>query len=195
MNIITEMETQKSYKPKRREMKISSIYSRCLISRNITLPVTTIGKNIQQTIEQAVSAYFEGKCIVEGYVKPESIKIVTYSSGTISRGMDILFQVVFECNICFPVEGMLIACIAQNITKAGIKAQSADENPSPVVVFIARDHNFNSSAFSEINVGDKFNVRVIGQRFELNDKYVSIIGELVKPKKEINKPKLIINDD
>jgi hypothetical protein len=33
--------------------------------------------------------------------------------------------------------------------------------------------------------------RVIAQRFELNDKNVSIIGELVPVKKEI-KPKLII---
>jgi hypothetical protein len=49
-------------------------------------------------------------------------------------------------------------------------------------------------------------VRVIGQRFELNDKYVSIIGEAVDPKKDFqsgprktgvkkisnNKPKLVI---
>jgi hypothetical protein len=64
------------------------------------------------------------------------------------------------------------------------------------VVFIARDHNYNNEQFSDVNVGDKFNVRVIGQRFELNDKYISIIAELVKPKifKEAThaKPKLVI---
>lgn len=190
-------------KSKRRETKITSIYSRCLITRNITLPITAIGKNIKETIEQNVSIHFEGKCIVEGYVKVGSIKVITFSSGIIARGTHVLFQVVFECDICFPVEGMLISCIAQNVTKAGIKASSAEENPSPIIVFIARDHNFNNSMFSEIKVGEKFNVRVIGQRFELNDKYVSIIGELVKPKpnrdqnvgfvKETTKPKLIIN--
>lgn len=183
----------------RREIKISSVYSRCLITRNIILPITAVGKNILEVIEQNVSANFEGKCIVEGYVKIGSIKIITFSSGFITRGINISFEVVFECDVCFPVEGMLISCVAKNITKAGIRADSADEEPSPVVVFVAKDHNYNNDAFLEIKEGDKFNVRVIGQRFELNDKYVSIIGELVKPKlinKDNNiaytKPKIII---
>ena len=46
------------------------------------------------------------------------------------------------------------------------------------------------------------NVRVVGQRFELNDKYVSIIGELVKEKEQMpfdktkfkSKPRLVIED-
>ena len=198
-------------KNKRKEVRISSVYSRCLITRNIVLPITAVGKNILEVIEQNVSINFEGKCIVEGFVKPVSTKIITYSSGIISRGINISFQVVFECDVCFPVEGMLISCVAKNITKAGIRADSADAVPSPVIVFVAKDHNYNNELFSEIKEGDKFNVRVIGQRFELNDKYVSIIGELVKPKivkennydykkptikdtKEFSKPKIVIED-
>jgi len=198
-------------KNKRREVRISSVYSRCLITRNIVLPITAVGKNILEVIEQNVSVNFEGKCIVEGFVKPVSTKIITYSSGIISRGINITFQVVFECDVCFPVEGMLISCVAKNITKAGIRADSADAVPSPVIVFVAKDHNYSNDLFSEIKEGDKFNVRVIGQRFELNDKYVSIIGELVKPKivkennydqkkyvvkdtKEFSKPKIVIED-
>jgi hypothetical protein len=45
-------------------------------------------------------------------------------------------------------------------------------------VFIARDHHFNMSKFSSIKEGDKFIAKVIGQRFELNDKQISIIAEL-----------------
>jgi hypothetical protein len=94
----------------------------------------------------------------------------------------ISFEVVFECDICFPVEGMLVSCVAKNITKAGIKAESATDVPSPIVVFVTKDHHYNNAYFSEVQEGDKINVRVIGQRFELNDKYISIIGELVKEK-------------
>ena len=72
---------------------------------------------------------------------------------------------------------MLINCLAKNITKAGIRAESADAIPSPVVVFIARDHHYNNAQFASIQVDEKFMVRVIGQRFELNDKYVSVIGK------------------
>ena len=104
-------------------------------------------------------------------------------------------------------------CNAKNITKAGIRCESADEVPSPIVVFIARDHHFNSNYFSTIQEDDKVTVKVIGQRFELNDKYISIIAELVMPmnstnfsnnnnnnsvsrsnKNVVNKPKLIIEE-
>jgi len=182
---------------KKREIKLLSIYSRSLITRSISIPITSIGKNIQQTIEKNIAIEFEGKCIVEGYVKPGSTKIITYSSGIV-RSTNIIFEVVFECQVCCPVEGMLIQCVAKNITKAGIRAESAEESPSPIVVFITRDHNYAMPYFSLIKENDKFNARVIGQRFELNDKYVSIIAELVEPKDEIkkkesSKPRLIID--
>jgi len=187
---------------KRRETRIHTVYSRCLITRKIVLPITSIGKNLQEVVEENIKASFEGKCVVEGYIKPNSCKIITYSSGIIERGNNILFEVVFECDVCFPVEGMLIQCVAKNITKAGIRAESANDVPSPVVVFIAKDHHFNVAHFAEIKEGDKINVRVIGQRFELNDKYISIIGELIKEKADFTqqkpktaaKPKLVFED-
>jgi len=175
--------TKLPQKMKRRE-KTETIYSRGLITRNIVLPITTIGKNIAETIENNIKANFESKCIVEGFIKPNSTRIITYSSGLIVRGCNISFEVVFECEICFPVEGMLISCVAKNITKAGIKAESDTDVPSPVIVFIARDHHFNVDFFSDVKEGDKITVKVIGQRFELNDKFISVIGELVKPKRD-----------
>ena len=119
-----------------------------------------------------------GKCIVEGYVKPGSIKIITYSSGIV-KGEQIIFDVVFNCEICYPVSGMLLNCVAKNITKAGIRAESSDETPSPFVLFVARDHFYASEYFNSIEENEKFVARVIAQRFELNDKYISIIGELL----------------
>ena len=186
-------------KIKRKEAKLISIYSRCLITRNIILPITNIGKNIKEVIEENIKSNFEGKCLVEGFIKQNSTKIITYSSGIIYRGSSVSFEVIFECEVCFPVEGMLVSCVAKNITKAGIRAESATEVPSPVVVFIAKDHHYNISHFNDVKEGDKINVRVIGQRFELNDKFVSIIGELVKEKEfihtESKKPRIVIEDE
>ena len=197
------MEALAKPKYKKKQQVENNIYTRSLITRSISIPIVSVGKNIQETIEKFVSLNYEGKCVVEGFIKPNSCKIVTHSSGLI-RGINIVFEVVFECQICCPVEGMLIQCIAKNITKAGIRAESSDETPSPIVVFVTRDHHYMMQYFSTIEEGSKFTARVIGQRFELNDKYVSIIAELVEPKKdystmgmnkEISKPKLVIEDD
>jgi DNA-directed RNA polymerase subunit E'/Rpb7 len=167
-----------------------------MLTRKIVLPISTIGKTLKENIEENIKIVFEGKCVVEGYVRPHSSKIITYSSGVIQGGNKVAFEVVFECDVCFPVEGMIIPCIAKNITKAGIRAESANDIPSPIVVFLAKDHHFNSPHFAEVKEGDKINVRVIGQRFELNDKYISIIAELVKEKEIpiLKKPKIVIED-
>lgn len=181
-----------------RESKFESIYTRSLITRSISLPIIAIGKNIQETIEKNIAATFEGKCVVEGFIQPGTVKIITYSSGMVNAN-NIKFEVVFECKICCPVDGMLIQCKAINITKAGIRAESIDEVPSPVVVFITRDHHYSSKYFLTIQENSTFVVRVIGQRYELHDKYISIIAELVEPraeytKKEAVKPTLVFDD-
>ena len=171
------MENKPRYK--KREPRVASIYSRCLLTRNIELPIHSVGRNLMEILEKKTIGSMEGKCLAEGFVKPKSTKIVTHSSGLV-QGSTVVFEIVIECEVCFPVEGMVISCIAKNITKAGIRAETSVDVPSPVVVFIARDHHYLASKFADIQEGDKFNARVIGQRFELNDKYVSVIAELTQ---------------
>jgi DNA-directed RNA polymerase subunit E'/Rpb7 len=185
----------KTSKSKYRQTDIRGVYSPCQITKNIILPITAIGKNLQQTLETTITKMVGGKCIVEGYVKPGSIKVITFSSGIV-KGNNILFDVVFNCEVCYPVSGMKLNCIARNITKAGIRAESVDEQPSPFVLFVARDHYFASDYFNSIEENEKFVARVIAQRFELNDKYVSIIAELVPQSKEGKKefkPRLVLD--
>lgn len=181
-------------KDKKRKTIEIGIYSKTLITRKIPVNIKYVGSNIKQTLENIISSEIEGRCIVEGFVKPSTTKILTYSSGLID-GVNIMFEIVFECLVCSPVEGMHIKCIAKNITKAGIRAET-DEDPSPVIIFIARDHHNTSKYFASVKQNDSIKVRVIGQRYELNDKYISIIAELIKTTEDKNinakRPKLVI---
>lgn len=173
---VKQFQQKNKYKAK----DIKGVYSDAQITKNIVLPISAIGKNLYQTIEENIAAMLSGKCIVEGYVKPGSVKIITYSSGLI-RGENIIFDVIVKCEVCFPVANMLLKCVAKNITKAGIRAESAEEQPSPFVLFVARDHHYSNDLFNSVEENEKFTARVIAQRFELNDKYVSIIAEIVPP--------------
>ena len=168
----------------------SNLFSNALITKKVHVNIQNIGNNIKQTLEKMVASEIEGKCIVEGYVKPGSTKITTYSSGLI-HSASVTFEVMYECSICSPVESMEITCIAKNITKAGIRAETND-SPSPVVIFVARDHHYTTPYFSNVKENDEIVVKVIGQRYELNDKYISIIAELmptiVKPANVNAKP-------
>jgi DNA-directed RNA polymerase subunit E'/Rpb7 len=185
---MTDLQNKSRFKKK--DLKLAPIYSRCLLTRSVSLPISSVGKNLTEILEKKIISMIEGRCLVQGFVKPKSTKIITHSSGVV-QGSSIVFEVTIDCEVCFPVEGMLISCVAKNITKAGIRAESSDDVPSPVVVFVARDHHYSSTQFSNIQEGDKFTVRVIGQRFELNDKYISIIAELVSDEKNKEKPKVV----
>ena len=176
--------------------KLTDIYSDALLTRVIEIPMNAVGSGIKEKLEKKLRSMIEGKCISEGFVKPRSIKVLTYSSGKIYDGNKIHFETTFEVKICLPVEGMLMECVAKNITKAGIRSEViSDESESPVVIFVARDHHYSSDYFSSIKENDSIKIRVIGQRFELNDKYISIIAELIEPKKRKDfktKPRLVL---
>jgi hypothetical protein len=154
-----------------------NLYNQMLITRRMPISIVNIGNTIKETLEKAIAQQIEGKCIVEGYIKPRSVEVITFSSGLVT-GANVIFEVVFQCDVCSPVEGMHIKCIAKHINKAGIRAE-INESPSPVVIFIARDHNYNSPLFATVKENDEVKIRVIGQRFELNDKYISIIAEII----------------
>ena len=185
---------------KRKQKRISDnyIYTDSLITRSVYLSIMEIDKNLKETITKKLKKEYEGKCIVEGYIQKDSCQIVSYSSGLI-KGVNIIYEVVFRCKTCFPVEGMNINCIAVNITKsAGIRAEIADITPSPAVIFITRDHHYNDDYFSTIKEGDRFSASVIGQRFELNDKFISIIAKLIEPSSQKTfdtKPRIVLEEE
>jgi ubiquinone/menaquinone biosynthesis C-methylase UbiE/DNA-directed RNA polymerase subunit E'/Rpb7 len=156
-----------------------SIYMKNILIKQILVPLHKIGSNLKYILENILSSQIGGKCIQEGYIKPGSIKIITYSNGNII-GNDIIFKVVFECLVCSPVEGMHINAIVKNITKAGIRAELIGDE-SPVIIFIVRDHHYKMPYFTTLKENDKIKVKVIGQRFELQDTYISIIAELIEP--------------
>jgi DNA-directed RNA polymerase subunit E'/Rpb7 len=136
-------------------MSLASIYSKGVLTRKCSLSINEIGKNIKEILESKLKRELEGKCCKDGYIKEDSLQIVTYSSGKIHDGSHIMFEVVIEVLIAFPVEGMLIEATADVITKAGIKASIPETDP-------------------------------------LNDPFISVIGELVKPQTQQQKQPYVV---
>ena len=153
------------------------IYQPAMLTKRITVDMTIVDNYIQTTLTAILKKELEGKCCVIGYIKPDSIKINTFSSGIIVSS-NIAFDVSFECMVCYPVEGMLLKVKAVSINTAGIKAESVITTTRPYILFISRNHHQDDELFNTIQVDGIFTAKVIGQRFELNDKYISLIGEI-----------------
>ena len=167
---------------KRREKegpeKIYDPYIVSILSMKIHLPITEVGGNIKQNLERMIVSKTEGKCIVEGFIRPDSVRILTYSAGKLHSG-SVEFQTTFECMVCHPVEGSLVRCKCNTITKAGVHAEVVDKQGNiPITVFIARDHHLNNFMFEKVVENAQLLVNVIGIRYELNDANICAIGIL-----------------
>ena len=165
---------------KQSDKQSENVYNYATLTRCVRIPMSSVSSDLQNILVGIIANKLDSKCCAEGFIQPGSIHIISYSSGQI-YGDKVEFQIVFECMIANPVEGQKISCVVENITKAGIKCK-IDLDISPLVIFIARDHHFMNAYFSSITEGDHVLIEVIGQRYELNDPYISIIANLIESK-------------
>lgn len=75
------------------------IYTTILLTRKLEVPFRIIGRNVKDTLEHILSKIVEGKCMAEGFIRPGSVKILTYSNGYL-YGKNAIFEVVYECESC-----------------------------------------------------------------------------------------------
>jgi hypothetical protein len=157
-----------------------------MLEMKVILLPNQIGENkTVKNLKQWIVRQIEGKCIQEGYVKPNSINILRYSSGLV-KTQYIEFSVVFECKTCNPTEGLILHnCVCTSVTKGGIHGDIYDNHQNiPVTVYVYRDQFVNNRDFQSIEKDNKFDIKVIGARFELNDPCVEVIGEILGHKKQ-----------
>jgi DNA-directed RNA polymerase subunit E'/Rpb7 len=155
------------------------VYIKSLLTKKITLKITEIGKNVKANLTKKIVNSIEGKCIIEGFIRPSTVNIVSYSPGLI-KDDHVEFQVVYMCLVCNPVKDLEILCVVRNVTKAGIHAHVVDEDENvPITVFIARDHHNMNPHFDTIKEADSVKAKIIGTRFELNDTSITAIASLI----------------
>jgi len=166
------------------------LYSTQQINYDILIPFVLVNmhassrENIMALLHNTLISCIEGRCITEGFIKPHSTRIIDFKCGKIIA-KNVQFNIIIECLVCNPQPQSIITCVAKNITQAGIRAVSDDEY-SPIIVYITRDFGIESDKtyYNSVKEGDKINIRIIGKRFEMNDRHIQIIGFLVQPKKD-----------
>lgn len=162
------------------ERKEYGVYVNSMLFKKVALSIVEVGKNVKHNLEKRIKHSIEGRCINEGFVRPKTVDIVSYSSGLI-KDDHVEFRVIYRCLVCNPVKDMEIDCVVNNVTKAGIHAfVKDDEDNTPVTVFVARDHHTTDGYFESVQEKDRIRVRIIGTRYELNDPSITAIAALIK---------------
>ena len=160
---------------------MTDIYHKNILDYTTSIVPKEINKNINITLTRKLKDDLEGKCIKEGYVKKDSIKIISRSLGEVLLSHfngTILYHIKFQAEICNPLEGMIIDAQVTNINKMGALAEIEHQDISPVAILIAKQHHIDNVNFENLKKGDNIKVKVLGKRYEYGDTQISIIGLL-----------------
>jgi len=171
-----EAEMSLAYAEEKGEIDDKKTYMSSMINEKITVPFNKLSNNMTRYFEGYAEKRIEGKCRNEGYVKKNSSSVISYSTGLLNSDK-VIYDVVFSVDVCYPYEGMEIECKIKNITKIGIRATISELN-NPIILFVSREHNPDKD-FDAYKENQIIKVKVLGNRFELNDEYISVIGELI----------------
>jgi hypothetical protein len=169
-------EVEELEKEEREELNIDILYNEAIIQEKIKIQFNKVSNNMTKFFETYAEKKIESKCRNEGYVRMGSSSVLSYSTGLLTSD-SIVYNVVYSVDVCYPYENMEIKCKIKNITKIGIRAVISEHN-NPIVLFISREHNPDKD-FDQYKENQIIKVKVLGHRFELNDEYISVIGELL----------------
>ena len=156
---------------------------------SIQLMPNELNNNFHNTILQKLKNNLESVCSKHGYIKKDSIKIIKRSVGCLikqSFNGNILFNLECIAEICNPAQGSIIKCNVKAKNSLGVLAVGHYNNIPILEIIIPKISAGIQSEINidKINIGDEIKVEVIGKKFQLFDKHISIIGKAIKNKNE-----------
>lgn len=151
------------------------LFERRQLTKKVHVHSKYLQKNIQSSLLLQLKQNYEGRCIPEGFIQPNSITIVNHSLGRtnyIKGGAD--YDVTFQGDVCMPHIGQRFKAPVRLRTKIGIHAETP-----PIKVLIPRDLHLGSTDFEEVKVEDDIEFEVVGSQFKQEDENIIVVGRLL----------------
>jgi DNA-directed RNA polymerase subunit E'/Rpb7 len=144
----------------------------------------------QDRLLDKIKEEYEGICSKYGFIRQNSIEIIKRSCGVLQKAYfngAIRFEVLCRAEVCNPVQGSIVEAIVKNKNQLGILAESYIEmkdNKSPIldIIIPTRSAGIISQVnLDQIQVGETIYVEVMGKKYQMKDRKISIIGRVVIP--------------
>ncbi len=141
------------------------IYESKIMSTSIQLKPNYLNNvNISDIVLNVLKQKVEGRCISDGYVKPESVTILSRSLGCMENhdfAGNVSYYLKYRADICAPKPGQLIECIIDTHDETNSVCYYGDETTSPVEIYLFRDHYIGNVEFANLKKGNKILVKVL----------------------------------
>lgn len=144
----------------------------------VALTAKDLGKditNLDLLLESKIRTQFEGRCSRNGYVLPNSVKLLSRSIGMIEKGRftgDIIFYTEAESRVLQPPDGVIVEGEVTRKNKMGIYVNYKDA----IRIMIPRDLHIGDDEFEAIQVGEVVEVEIKKSRYQVNDTNILSVG-------------------
>jgi DNA-directed RNA polymerase subunit E'/Rpb7 len=156
------------------------IYETKVLSEIIQLPPKfTNSFDISDVILRFLRQKVEGKCISEGFIKPDSTEIVSRGLGCLENQnftSAVTYFVKYKAEICNPKEGQVFECVVENNDETNCECFVGDAATSPVEVYLFREHYIGNTEYASLQRGDKILVRVLETQNDFGNEKILVSG-------------------
>jgi DNA-directed RNA polymerase subunit E'/Rpb7 len=161
------------------------IYRSLIQSTTICVKANLLNRVIDEVLLEQLKLKLEGICIKSGYIKPDSVRILSRTAGNMNIGVfdgTASFLVKYEALVCNPVIGDIIECQVSDTNKAAINAFVEDEATSPLNIFMARQHHVGNTEFFALKKGDIIKIKIVGKTYNYRDTNILVFGQFISSK-------------
>jgi DNA-directed RNA polymerase subunit E'/Rpb7 len=155
---------------------------------NVKIHPKDITNDMSTSILKVLKEKKEGICSNHGFIKKNSIKLCEVGPGKVeltSFHGYVNYTVKYSAEVCNPVKHDIVSAKVQNINNFGILCTSTVEDDGedmPVLEIIVPKHSpaiVSAINLENVKIGDKVMVQIIGKKYQLYNKKISIIGRIV----------------
>jgi DNA-directed RNA polymerase subunit E'/Rpb7 len=189
-------------------MDSSELLAKTLLKERIKLEPRYLTSTFKDELLNRLKLKVEGICTKHGFISKNSIEIYKVAPGIVeiaSLNGNVVYDVYFYGNVCNPLIGSIIKSVkVVNLNRFGILAEArfaGDKYASSILEIIIAKNSVNIVSeidLESIKIDDDINIEVVGKKFNIGDRKISIIGKIVKDVKKEPRYKVnqhIIDDD
>lgn len=173
----------------------NDFFIKTLLTDKVKLQPKFLCKNVDSILHKILVKKFEGTCSYHGYIKSGSIKIHKVSLGQVqafSLNGDVIYTVSYHAEVCNPCIGSIVKAKVVNMNKFGILAECGIEISNsyvPILEIIIAKNTVEITSevdFNSIKIHQDIFIEILGKKYELNDKKISVVGKIIQTKDQKN---------
>ena len=150
-----------------------------LFEEQVSLTAADLSKeivSINDILLKKLKDKLENRCSRNGFLKKDTLKILSRSMGKCSTGRfvgDYVYYVHLQGSVLNPSDGFVIRggdIISKNKMGIYVNYQNA------IRIILPRDLHIDNEEYDSLNVGDKINAEIKKSRFQVNDETILSVG-------------------